>query len=459
MEQSKQLGELKISKLIWKFSVPAIVGMLVNALYNVVDRIFVGRGVGPLALAGITVEFPISLIVMAFTMLIGLGASTLISIRLGQGKAKEAENIMGNAMVLMLIIGVAITVLGLVFLKPLVQAMGANPEVMPYALDYAGYILAGTIFFVYGMGANHFIRAEGNPKTAMLTMFIGAITNIILDPLFIYGFGWGIKGAALATVIAKAVSAIWIFSYFLGGRGQLKLVLSKIRLQGRLIWEIISIGVGPFSMQLAAGLLNIILNNTLDTYGGSLALSAMGIVGSISTLLFMPLFGLNQGLQPIMGYNYGAKNFHRVKEALLKGMVAATAITILGYLLINFIPRQLVGLFNQEDMDLIDLGSRALRTFLFALPIVGAQVIGSSYFQAIGKPVRAALLSLSRQVLLLIPAILILPNFYGLNGVFYAGPLSDTGAALITGTMVFLELRKLGKSPGPLPGLQTAGIE
>jgi putative MATE family efflux protein len=447
MEQSKQLGELKIGQLIWKFSVPAIVGMLVNALYNVVDRIFVGNGVGSVALAGITIEFPISLIVMAFTMLIGLGASTLISIRLGQGKAKEAEEIMGNAVVLMLIIGVVITVLGLVFLEPLVRAMGADPEVMPYALDYTGYILAGTIFFVYGMGANHFIRAEGNPKTAMLTMFIGAITNIILDPLFIYGFGWGIKGAAIATVIAKAVSALWIFYYFLGGRGQLKLVLSKIRLQGHLIWAIVSIGVGPFAMQLAASLLNIILNNTLGAHGGNLALSAMGIVSSISTLLFMPIFGLNQGLQPIVGYNYGAKKYQRVKEALLKGMAAGTLISILGYLLITLFPNQLVGLFNKEDRELIALGSKALRIFLFALPIVGAQIIGSSYFQAIGKPVRAALLSLSRQVLLLIPAILILPRFFGLNGVFYAGPLADIGAALITGTMVWLELRKLGKIP------------
>lgn len=448
MEQSKQLGTENIGKLLWKFSLPAIVGMLVNALYNVVDRIFVGNGVGSLALAGITVEYPISLIVMAFTMLIGLGASTLISIRLGEGKEAEAEEIMGNAMTLMLIFGIVITIVSLIFLKPLVRAMGASPEVMPYAVDYGGIILAGTVFFMFGMGANNFIRAEGNPKTAMLTMFIGAITNIILDPLFIYVFGWGIKGAAIATVIAKAVSALWIFYYFLGGKGQLKLVLRKIRLKKHLILAILTIGVGPFAMQLAASLLNVVLNNSLKTYGGDLALSAMGIVASISTLLFMPIFGLNQGLQPIIGYNYGAQDYHRVKEALLRGMLTATFISILGFLLIIVFPSQLVGAFNKEDAELIRLGSHALRTFLFAMPIIGAQIIGSAYFQAIGKPVRAALLSLSRQFLLLIPAILIIPRFFGLEGIFYAGPIADTGSAIITGTMVAIEIRKLGRAPG-----------
>lgn len=449
MQQSKQLGELKISKLIWKFSVPAIVGMLVNALYNVVDRIFVGNGVGSLALAGITVEYPLSLIVMAFTMLIGLGASTLISIRLGEGKAEQAEKIMGAAMALMLITGVVITIAGLIFLKPLVQAMGASPEVMPYALEYGGIILAGTIFFMYGMGANHFIRAEGNPRMAMLTMLIGAITNIILDPLFIYVFKWGIKGAAIATVIAKAVSALWIFYHFLSGRGQLRLNIAKIQLKWRTIWAIVSIGAGPFAMQMAAGLLNVVLNNSLQEYGGDIALSAMGIVASISTLLFMPLFGLNQGLQPIVGYNYGAGNMQRVRQTLLRGLLTATVISVIGFITINVFPAQLVGAFNKGDSELIALGSHALRTFLFALPVAGAQVIGSAYFQAIGKPVRAALLSLSRQVLLLIPAILIIPRFLGLEGIFYAGPVADSGSALITGIMVAIELKKLGRAPQP----------
>ncbi|HHU29226.1 MAG: MATE family efflux transporter [Bacillota bacterium] len=445
MQQSKQLGTEKISKLLLKFSLPAVIGMLVNATYNVVDRIFVGNGVGDLALAGITVEFPISLLVMACTMLIGVGASTLISIRLGENKEEEAENIMGNAMVMMLFAAVLITLFGLLFLKPLVAAIGGrNPEVMPYALDYAGIILAGTVFFMFGMGANNFIRAEGNPRTAMTTMLIGAVINIILDPIFIYVLKWGIKGAAIATVIAKAVSALWVLFYFLSGKGQLKLNPAKIRMRSRYVLNILSIGTAPFAMQLAASLLNVILNNSLNAYGGELALAAMGIVGSISTLLMMPIFGINQGLQPIIGYNYGARQYNRVKEALFKGMAGATLISLLGFLLVNIFPTQLVAFFNKENPALIELGRRSLRIFLLAMPIVGAQVVGASYFQAVGKPKQAAFLSLSRQVLILIPSILILPRFFGLNGIYYAGPLSDLSSAILTGIWIALELQKLG---------------
>lgn len=443
MRHTKQLDTEKISSLIVKFSVPAIVGMLVNALYNVVDRIFVGRGVGDSALAGITVQFPISLIIMAFTMLIGIGASTMISIRLGQQKDQEAQEIMGNALVMMLITSTAISVVGLIYLKPIVSLLGASSDIMPYALDYSGIILVGTVFFMFGMGANNFIRAEGNPRIAMLTMLIGAATNIVLDPIFIFAFGWGIKGAAIATVIAKLVSAIWVLHYFFSGKGHLKLSLPKIRLNPTHIIGILTLGAAPFSMQLAASLLNVVLNNSLRFYGGDLALAGMGIVSSIATLLLMPLFGLNQGLQPIIGYNYGAGNYARVKEALLKGMAAATMISVAGFLVIIVVPEQLVGLFNKNP-ELVDLGATALRTFLFALPIIGAQAIGAGYFQAVGKPKHAALLSLSRQVLILIPALLIMPRFLGLSGIFYAGPVSDALSALLTGTWVFIELRKLG---------------
>lgn len=443
MRQTKQLDTEKISSLIVKFSVPAIVGMLVNALYNVVDRIFVGRGVGDSALAGITVQFPISLIIMAFTMLIGIGASTMISIRLGQQKDQEAQEIMGNALVMMLIASTVISVAGLIYLKPIVSLLGASSDIMPYALDYSGIILIGTVFFMFGMGANNFIRAEGNPRIAMLTMLIGAATNIVLDPIFIFAFGWGIKGAAIATVIAKLISAIWVLHYFFSGKGHLKLSLPKIRLNPTHIIGILTLGAAPFSMQLAASLLNVVLNNSLRFYGGDLALAGMGIVSSIATLLLMPLFGLNQGLQPIIGYNYGAGNYARVKEALLKGMAAATMISVAGFLVIIVFPTQLVGLFNKNP-ELVDLGATALRTFLFALPIIGAQAIGAGYFQAVGKPKHAALLSLSRQVLILIPALLIMPRFLGLSGIFYAGPVSDALSALLTGTWVFIELRKLG---------------
>jgi putative MATE family efflux protein len=443
MEQTKQLGQAKIAKLLLKFSIPATVGMLVNALYNVVDRIFVGNGVGRPALSAITAEFPMTLVVMAFNMLIGIGASTLISIRLGEGKEEEAQEIMGNSFVLFLIVGAFVTVFGLIFLEPILELLGASPEVMPYAKDYAGILTAGTLFFTIGMGMNNMIRAEGNPKIAMATMLIGAITNIILDPIFIYVFNWGIKGAAIATIISKAISAIWVLRYFLTGIGHMQLEIRKIKMKTAHILSILSLGIAPFIMQLAASLLNLILNNSLMFYGGDLAMAAMGIVNGITNLMLMPLFGISQGLQPIIGYNYGAGNFSRVKEALQKGMLLASAISIIGFMIIMIFPSQLVALFDRKDADLIAMGAEGLQIFLMTLPILGALIVGSNYFQAIGKPKRALFLSLTRQLLFFIPSIIILPKFWGLNGIFYSGPVSDV---LATSIMSFLLIRELKKN-------------
>lgn len=442
MEQTKQLGQTKITKLLLKFSIPATVGMLVNALYNVVDRIFVGNGVGRLALSAITAEFPMTLVVMAFNMLIGIGASTLISIRLGEGKKEEAQEILGNAFVLFLIIGALVTVLGLVFLEPILELLGASPDVMPYAKEYAGILTAGTLAFTFGMGMNNMIRAEGNPKMAMATMLIGAVTNIILDPIFIYVFKWGIKGAAIATIISKIISAIWVLRYFLTGSGHLRLDIRKIKMKAAHIMSILSLGVAPFIMQLTASMLNLILNNSLMFYGGDLAMAAMGIVSGITNLMLMPLFGISQGLQPIIGYNYGARNFSRVKEALQKGMLLATAISIFGFLVIMLFPSQLVALFGKNDAPLIAMGAEGLQRFLFTLPILGALVVGSNYFQAIGKPKRALFLSLTRQLLFFIPSIIILPKFWGLKGIFYSGPVSDVLSTTVMAVFLLWELRR-----------------
>jgi putative MATE family efflux protein len=442
LEQTKQLGQTKITKLLLKFSIPATVGMLVNALYNVVDRIFVGNGVGRLALSAITAEFPMTLVVMAFNMLIGIGASTLISIRLGEGKKEEAQEILGNAFVLFLIIGALVTVLGLVFLEPILELLGASPDVMPYAKEYAGILTAGTLAFTFGMGMNNMIRAEGNPKMAMATMLIGAVTNIILDPIFIYVFKWGIKGAAIATIISKIISAIWVLRYFLTGSGHLRLDIRKIKMKTAHIMSILSLGVAPFIMQLTASMLNLILNNSLMFYGGDLAMAAMGIVSGITNLMLMPLFGISQGLQPIVGYNYGARNFSRVKEALQKGMLLATAISIIGFLVIMLFPSQLVALFGKNDAPLIAMGAEGLQRFLFTLPILGALVVGSNYFQAIGKPKRALFLSLTRQLLFFIPSIIILPKFWGLKGIFYSGPVSDVLSTTVMAVFLIWELRR-----------------
>lgn len=446
MDNSKQLGEMKILNLLVKFSIPAIIGMLVNALYNVVDRIYIGNGVGSLGIGGTTIAFPVMLIIMAFSMLIGIGANSLVSIRLGENKKEEAEVIFGNAVSLLVLISLFITVTGLAVLNPMLKVMGASEQIMPYARDYLQIILIGSIFQSTGMGVNNFIRSEGNPKIAMLTMLIGAIINSILDPIFIFVFDMGMRGAASATVLSQFVSSAWVFWYFLGGKSLLKLHFKNLKLKPSVVAGILSLGAAPFAMQLAASVQNLILNTSLGVYGGDIAISGMGIVNSIVTLMIMPLFGINQGSQPIIGYNYGARKYDRVKEAYKLAVIGATAIVIVGWIFTRVCPRQLVYLFNSKDTELINFGTMALRRFMMFLPIIGFQIVSSNYFQAVGKPRHSALLGLSRQVLILIPALLILPKFFGLNGVISAGPLADLVSSIITGVFIFIEMRKLDAS-------------
>jgi putative MATE family efflux protein len=443
MDRSKQLGESSIPALLLNFSIPAITGMLVNALYNVVDRIFVGRGVGSQGIAGITVGFPLMIIIMAFGMLIGLGATSLISIRLGEQKKEEAELIMGNALTLLVAVSLVISACGLIFLDPLLILFGASKAIMPYARQYLSIILWGAVFQGIGFGMNNFIRAEGNPRIAMFTMLIGAILNTILDPVFIFVFNMGIGGAALATILSQMVSAVWVLYYFLGGASLLKFHLKNLKLRTPVVNKIFAIGSAPFAMQLAASLLNIILNNSLRIYGGDIAISAMGIINSISMLILMPIFGINQGAQPIIGYNYGARKFDRVKKTLGLAIAAATCVVIIGFIVTQLFPSSLIRMFNNKDKELISLGARGLRIFLLLLPVIGFQIVSANYFQAVGKPRHAMFLSLSRQVILLIPSLLILPRFFGLDGIFMAGPVSDAGSSILTGIWILSEIRHL----------------
>jgi putative MATE family efflux protein len=443
MDRSKQLGEEKVSKLLLKFSIPAIVGMLVNALYNVVDRIFIGNGVGPLGIAGITIGFPIMLVIMAFGMLIGIGANSLISIRLGEQKKEEAELILGNAVVLLVGAAMLISSIGLIFIEPLLRVFGASAAVLPYAKDYLSIILWGTAAQTLGFGMNNFIRAEGNPRIAMFTMLIGAILNTVLDPIFIFVFGWGIKGAAAATVLSQVVSAAWVLYHFLGGRSTLKVHVKNLKLHLKIVVKIVTLGAAPFLMQLAASVLNAIMNKSLTIYGGDIAVSGMGIVMSITMLILMPIFGINQGAQPIIGYNYGARKYDRVKKALKLAILAATTISSIGFIVTRVFPSQLVAMFNRTDESLLDFGTRAISVYLVFLPIIGFQIVSANYFQAVGKPKHASFLSLSRQVLILIPALLILPRFFGLDGLLMAGPTADMISSIVTGIFLYRELRQL----------------
>ncbi len=445
MNSSDQMKVESIPKLLLKFSLPAIIGLLVNSLYNIIDSIFVGRGVGDLGLAGVTVSFPFVTTFMACVMLIGMGATSLISIRLGEGKGDEAEKIIGNALVLLVVLGISITVIGLIFLKPILIFFGASPAVLPYATDYMRIILIGSIFFAIGTGMNNFIRAEGNPKIAMNTMLIGTVTNIILDYIFIFIFHWGIKGAAAATIISYAVTSTWVLYHFLAGNSKLKIKIENLKLKKFVVKAIIIIGFPTFVLQITGSIQQLILNRNLAYYGGDTALAVVGIIMSIVTFLVMPAMGISQGAQPIIGYNYGAKQYERVKDTLKLSIVAATGIVTVGFLISKIWPRQLVSLFN-NDPELIAMGIHGMDIFFKFLPLVGVQMISSSYFQAVGKPNQATLLGLSRQVIIFIPLLIILPGIWGLDGVWWSAPFSDLGAFILTGIWLLIEIRQLNKS-------------
>ena len=443
MDRSRQLGEEKIGKLLLQFSIPAIVGMMVNAMYNVVDKLFISRGVGSLAMGGIFIGQPLSLILMAFSMLIGIGGNALVSIKLGEKKDKEAEIILGNSFLLLLLISTTVSIVSLIFLEPLLKLFGASQSILPYSIDYMKIILLGAPIQSIGFGLNNFIRGEGNPKIAMGTMLIGAILNTILDPIFIFVFNMGVQGAAIATVISQVVSSVWVLSYFTGNKSHLKIKKENIKLQSYIVKDIISIGLAPFSMQIAASIVTVLLNNNLQKYGGDIATSSMAAINSITMMILMPIFGVNQGAQPIIGYNYGAKKYNRVKSALKSAILFATIIASIGFILTQTIPEKLIGLFGKDEKELIAVGSKAMRIYLSMLPIIGFQIVSSNYFQATGKPKQAMLLSLSRQVIVLIPALIILPRLFQLNGVWMAGPVSDLIASIITAIFIIKDLKQL----------------
>ncbi|WP_288228028.1 MATE family efflux transporter [uncultured Enterococcus sp.] len=312
MEGTNPLGVEKVSRLLWRFSIPAIIGMVVNALYNVVDRIYIGNapGLGANGLAGITIGFPIMIILLSIGILFGVGGATLFSMKLGAGETEEAELALGNAFSLLLISGVLFMVLGQVFLSPLLAAFGASPQVLPYAIGYMRIIFWGAVFQIVSIGLNNFLRADGQPKLAMVTMFMGAGVNIILDPVFIYVFDMGMAGAALATILSQFISMVWILTYFFSKRSHHPIRLKNMVLKWGTAIRITALGLPNFLLQLGNSVLNVVLNMTLLSYGGDIAVSGMGIVNSIQTILLMPITGLVQGAQPIVSFNFGAKKFN-----------------------------------------------------------------------------------------------------------------------------------------------------
>jgi len=441
MQNNTLLRTESIGKLLFKFSLPAIVGMMVNALYNVVDRMYIGW-IGPLAMTGIGLSLPLMVLIMGFGMLVGIGGGSRISIRLGQNRKEDAERILGNAFTLLFFIMSAVMIIGLTFKTDLLYLFGASEATIGYASDYLTIILYGAIFQGIGFGLTGVMRSEGNPKKAMYTTLAAAIINIALDPLLIFTFNMGIKGAALATIISQFVSMVLVFHHFTLGKSTLKLHKKNLILDRTIIMSILSIGLSPFLMQVAASLVSIITNNALKDTGGDLAIGAMTVINAIVIFFMMPIFGINQGTQPIIGYNYGAKEYGRVKQTLKLAIIAGTSISSVGFLMTQFLTVPLIKIFN-SDPELIAIATKGMRIFLIMLPVIGFQIVSANYFQAVGKAPKAIFLSLLRQVIVLIPLLLILPRIFGLTGVWYAGPIADLTASLMTAFFLFNEMRHL----------------
>jgi len=438
------LGTEKIGKLIWKYSLPAIVGTVVMALYNIIDRIFIGQGVGPLAISGLALTFPFMMLLMAFGLLIGAGSAARISITLGENNREKAEKILGNAFTLTLIISGSVIILSYIFMSDLLRLFGGTEKTIRYAEDFMRIIIPGGIFSALSFGFNNIMRASGYPKKAMYTMIICAILNAILDPIFIFWFHWGIQGAAVATNISYIVGTVWVLSHFMKKDSNLRFKRKNFKLEKDIVISIISIGLSPFSMQLAASFVIILVNATLIHYGGDLAIGAFGIINSINTLIIMIIIGLNQGTQPIIGYNYGAKLYDRMFRTLKYAVMIATCLTTIGFITGTFLPAAMASLFTR-DIELQAIATKALRISVIMFPIIGIQIVVTNFFQSIGKAKISIFLSLTRQFLFLVPCLLILPPIYGLTGAWAAMPVSDAFSTIITLVTIFYYKRKFRK--------------
>jgi putative MATE family efflux protein len=444
-QADQMLGSQSIGKLLLRLSVPATVAMLVMALYNVVDTIFVGRGVGTDAIGGLTIVFPFQIIVMAFANMIGIGTASVVSRNLGSGNRDRACTAGGNAFAVSIGFGLLVTILGYFLLNPILRLFGATPVLLGYAREYLSVILAGTVFITFAMSTNHIVRAEGRATVAMLTMVLGAVANIILDPIFIFGLKMGIRGAALATVISQFLSFCFLLLFYLSGRSSLKIRLIHLKAVGGVLKEIFALGVPAFIRQGGMSLVLILVNNLLGRYGGDIYISVFGVIFRILHFVLMPLSGLVQGFQPITGYNYGAGKIDRVKYGVRLTLLISSALAVAGFLILSLLPGPIFRIFS-TDSNLIRAGMPVLRVVVLIVPLIGIQMIGSAYFQAVGKARPAFFLGLSRQFIFLLPMMIVLPLAFGLWGVFAAFPAADLLSSLVTGLWLWKDVRNLGDS-------------
>ncbi|MFT9498129.1 MATE family efflux transporter [Anaerosolibacter sp.] len=443
-ERSYRLENEKMSKLLMNLSLPATIGMIVNALYNIVDTIFIGRGVGYLAIGGLTVAFPIQMMIMAVAQMIGIGAASAISRSLGAKDIERADHVAGNSFLTVTFLGILICILGSIFVEPLLRLFGATDTLMPYGKEYIQVILLGSIYFPFVVSANNLIRAEGNGKAAMFSMLIGTILNIFLDYIFIFPLAMGIRGAALATIVSQFVSLIYVLVYIYGGSSTLKVKLHHLKPDKGIMIEMVTVGFPAFARQFAGSFVAIVLNNSLVAYGGELAIAIFGVINRVTMFLFMPLFGIVQGMQPIAGYNYGAKRIDRVKEVLKLSILYTTVFAAFSTMIGELFPGAIFGMFDDDPL-LIEKGVTALRISIAMVPIIGVQIVGAALFQSLGKAMPSLILSLLRQVFLLIPLVLILPRLFGLGllGIWMSIPLADVLSTLITIVLLKSEMKKI----------------
>ena len=439
-----QLGTRPVGKLLLQYAMPAIVAMTAASLYNIVDSIFIGQGVGPLAISGLAITFPFMNLSTAFGAAVGVGASTFISMKLGQKDYKTAESILGNTVTLNLIIGIAFSVVCLLFLDPILKFFGASEATLPYARDYMVIILVGNVFSHMYFGMNAVLRAAGKPRQAMYATIVTVVMNTMLDYVFIMLFGWGIQGAAYATVLAQVMALIWQLRIFSNKQELLHFERGIYRLRSELVRNIIGVGISPFAMNVCACVIVIFINQQLVRYGSDLDVGAYGIANKVSFVFLMFVLGVNQGMQPIVGYNYGAQKIDRMIHVVKLSIIAATLIMTTGWLIAMFMPYYCARLFT-KDPTLIQLGMKAIRISMVLFPLIGSQMVITFFFQSIGKVRVSIFLSLSRQLIFLLPALAVFPLFRGVDGVWYAMPFADGFAASIAAVIMLFNVKKFKK--------------
>jgi putative MATE family efflux protein len=439
--------------LLMRYAIPSIIAMLVMSLYNVVDQVFIGRFVGYLGNGATIVAFPLVTIMLSLATLIGDGAAAMVSLELGCGKTDSPGRIVGNALVVIACVGILFPVLVSSFLEPILVLLGASEKVMPYAVEYASIIVWGAPFAMLGTGLANVIRADGSPRYSMLATLSGAVLNTILDPVLMRVFDMGVRGAAIATICSQAVVMCVVLYYIIRRAQHVRLARANLRPQPSLITRVAALGSSSFTTQVGVSLLGIVLNNSVTyygaqtVYGSDIPLAALGIVIKINSILVSIVLGIFVGAQPVLGYNYGAKNFDRVKRTYFTEMSAALTVATIGWLFFITVPDMFISLFGDSSVKFNEFAARFLRIFLCAVFMVGVQIPSAGYFQAVGKPLTAMTLAMTRQLLLLIPLILILPFFFGLEGILFAGPIADCISFLITLAFIIREMRNLGKTP------------